>query len=213
MFAQEFMNQPVPPEGMELKEKWLQFFEHLPLDSSLKYYMGVDPSSGKRGIKGDSHYAHCVVAHDFNFNKIYIVEFFRGKLSKEQQVKKAIETASKYHMEAMYVESVFEYTHVYNALRQRFINVHDKDYIHTRLKGVSAVAKEERIREVVGPACEIGRLYFRQPNLDPQTKEFIDHEYIPFPLGAMDMLDSLVLAIHSLTTTEQITEIPWYFPS
>jgi len=210
-FAQEYMNEPSPPEGLQFKYEWLQFYEHLP-QVGLRYYMGVDPSSGKKTDRTQSYFSLCVVAHDTLFDKIYVVEMFRGKLSKREQVDKAVECATKYFPDTMYIEDVFEYTHVYDAMRAMFTNVYPIDYIHTPIKGTSAVKKEERIENIVGPAVEQGRLLFKRPELDPFTKVFIDNEYVPFPVGDFDMLDALTLAIHSLVGEQKITKVPWYFP-
>jgi hypothetical protein len=147
-----------------------------------------------------------VVAHDTQFDKIYVVEFYRNKLSKHDQVQKAFATATQYHMEAINVESVFEYTHVFEALRGHFPNVRDYDYIHTPIKGTSEVKKEERISNIVGPAVEQGRVIFKRPELDPYTRTFIEHEFLPFPLGDMDMLDALTLAIHQLVGGAMLRE-------
>jgi hypothetical protein len=157
----------------------LKFYEHLP-DQQLFYYMGIDPAGASKRGKS-SWYAHAVVAHDTQFDKIYVVEMYRNKLSKNDQVQTAFATATKYHMEAINIESVFEYTHVFDALRGHFPNVRDYDYIHTPIKGTSKVNKEERISNIVGPAVEQGRVIFKRPELDPYTRTFIEHEFLPFP--------------------------------
>lgn len=210
-FAQEYMNEPSPPEGLDFKEAWLKFYEHLPT-SPLEYYMGIDPAgTSKKGTS--SYFALCVVAYDPTFDKIYVVEMFRDKLSKQKQVEKAFNTATRYRCEVINIEKVFEYTHVYDAMRGHFPNVQGYDYIHTPIKGQSDPKKEERIANVVGPAVEQGRVLFKKRELDPFTRIFIEHEYLPFPLGDKDMLDALTLAIHHLVGGARITDIPWFFPS
>jgi len=212
LFAQEYMNEPAPPEGLEFKYEWLQFYEHLP-NVPLRYYMGVDPSSGKKTDRTQSYFSYCVVAHDAVWqDKVYVVEMFRGKLSKGEQVEKSVEAAMKYMPAEMYIEDVFEYTHVYDAMRATFSNVFPIDYIHTPIKGTNVVKKEERIRNIVGPAVEQGRLLFRKSDLDDNTRVFIEEEYVPFPIGSTDMLDALTLAIHSLVGESKITSVPFYFP-
>jgi len=208
-FAQEYMNEPAPPEGLMFKYDWLKFFEHLP-DRPLKYYMGVDPSAGKKNTR--SEYAVAVVAHDFNMDTIYVTDLYKGVLTKREQVQKTFEYAAKYKgMEGIYIENVFEYTHVYEALVGQFPNVYGKDYIHTPISGTTAVKKEERIQNILAPAIEQGRLIFKNPTLDLYTRQFIEEEYVPFPTGYMDMLDALTLAVHSLVGTSRITEVPWVF--
>ena len=211
-FAQEYMNEPSPPEGMAFKYEWLRFYEHLPTHYTLKYYMGVDPSHGSRE-KRASYFALCVVAYDVIYDKIYVVEFFRDKLSQGEQVRKCIAVAQKYDLEGIFIENVFNYTHVYDAMRNRFPNVAAIDYMHTKLKGVSVVNKHERIKNVCAPSIEMGKIIFKYPMLDQQTKTFINYEYIAFPLGDTDMFDSLTLAVHRLVGVRKSTELPVRFPA
>lgn len=214
LFAQEYMNQPSPAGGMEFKMEWVRYYEHLP-EYSLKYYMGVDPSSGSTQKRTNSYFAVTVVAHHTDSNNIYVVDMFKAKLSKEQQNQKAVEMAAQYAPERIFVENVFEYDHVYECLKQHFPNVSGKDYIHTPLIGVSAVKKEERIRQVVGPAFERNIIYLPRPEHHHYVHNFLEYEYRPFgvPNSEMDLLDSLVLAIHSITKRRRIRAIPWFYPS
>jgi hypothetical protein len=211
-FNQEYMNEPSPPEGLEFKMDWLRYYDHLP-EWHMDYYIGIDPSSGKHGKRIKSYFAMVCVAHDTQFNKIYVVDMYRGQDSKRTQVDKAVEWASKYKPEMIFVETVFEYTHVYDALLSYGgLNVAQHDYIHTPIKGTQAVKKETRITEVAGPAFEMGRLIIPRPEHHPYVKAFLEHEYRPFPLGEMDLLDALVLAIHDLSSVTRISDVPFYFP-
>jgi hypothetical protein len=108
-----------------------------------------------------------------------------------------------------------EYDHVYNEMKRHFPNVSGKDYIHTPLKGQRDPSKEERIRQYVGPAFERGQIYLPRPEHHPYVKNFLEYEYRPFgvPNSEMDLLDSLVLAIHSITQRKMIKGVPWFFPS
>ena len=208
-FAQEYMNRPSPNEGLELDVNWLQYYENLP-DATLHRYIGIDPSGGS-SLTEASYFAMCCVAHDPYTDNIYVLDMHRSKCSKRQQVEHAMEWMVRYVPEAAYIENVFEYTHVFDALvRGHFPNVKEKDYIHTRLKGVTEKSKEGRIREVLAPAFEMRRIFLRPPTLDPMTKTFLDYEYRAFPMGDKDLLDAMVLAVHSLVKIGWIDRIPWY---
>jgi len=211
-FAQEYMNAPSPPEGLLFKTEWLRFYEHLPDHSFIKYFMGIDPSHGDtKGSK--SFFALCVIAYDRLNNKSYVCDFYRDKLSEVEQVRKSIEYAEKYKIDAFYIEAVFKYTHVYDAMRDRFHNVYPIDYVHTRLKGTTVLNKHERIQNVCGPAIELGKVYFKRPELDPYTKTFLNNEYIAFPHGQDDMFDALTLAIHRVIGLRTGSEQPFFFPN
>lgn len=212
-FEQEYMNNPSPPEGLQLKYDWLRFYEHLPDHGHLEYFAGIDPSAGKSKDTRTSFLALCIVAYDRIYNKIYVTDFYRGKHSPQEQVSICRRFLDKYgEIKKIYVEAVFEYTYVYNALRDLYLNVISKDYIHTKLKGVSDVSKEGRVMEVLAPNIEIGKIIFKHPSQDPYTKIFINHEYIAFPYGDFDMLDSLTLAVHRLVGLRYRDEQPFYFP-
>ena len=208
-FYQEYMNHPSPPEGLMFKYEWLRFYEHLPRDYGIKYYMGIDPSHGSTQ-KRSSWFALCVVAHDIIQNKIYVVDFYRNKMSPQDQVLKSIEYAEKYNLSSIYVESVFKYTHVYDAMRERFHNVYPIDYMHSRLKGTSVVNKEERIKNICSPPIELGKVYFKEPSKDHYTKQFINYEYVAFPLGDDDMFDALTLAIHRIAGLRYNADVPFH---
>ena len=208
-FAQEMMNEPAPPEGLTFKYDWLKFYEHLPRDYGIKYYMGIDPSHGSTQ-KRSSYFALCIIAHDIIKNNIYVCDFYRGKMSPEEQVQKSIEYANKYALKAIYVESVFQYTHVYEGMRERFFNVYPIDYMHSKLKGTSVVNKEERIKNICSPPIELGRVYFKEPTKDYYTKQFINNEYIAFPFGDDEMFDALTLAIHRVAGLRYSEDVPFF---
>ncbi len=211
-FAQEMMNEPSPPEGFLLLYKWLRFYEHLPDHGHFNYYVGIDPGAGTSKDKRTSWLAICVVAHDKIYNKIYVVDLYRGKHFPDEQVQVCCKYLDKYtDIKKIYVEAVFEYTHVYNALRERYQNVRKKDYIHERLKGVSVVKKEERIIQVLAPHIELGKILFKHPNNDQYTKTFINHEYTAFPYGDFDMLDALTLAVHRIVGMRSVDTVPFQF--
>ena len=213
MFAQEYMNQPSPPEGLDLKYEWLRFYEHLPDHGHLSYFAGIDPSAGRSKDTRTSWLAICIVAYDRIYHKIYVADLYRGKHSPEKQVEICRKYLDKYKdIKKIYVESVFEYTHVYNSLKTLYLNVRPKDYIHQKLKGVSKVKKEERIMEVLAPHIELGKIIFKHPELDHHTKTFINYEYTSFPHGDFDMLDALTLAVHRLVGVREQSEMPFFFP-
>lgn len=214
LFAQEYLNEPSPPEGLQLKYDWLRFYEHLPEHGHLDYYAGVDPSAGASKDKRTSWLAIAIIAYDRIYNEIYVCDLYRGKHSPEEQVRICTNYFDKYPvLEKIYVEAVFEYTYVYKALKDRYVNVRDKDYIHTKLKGVSAISKEERIKEVLAPYIELGKIKFRHPSTDQYMKTFVHHEYLAFPFGDFDMLDALTLATHRLVKLGRRTmKMPFYFP-
>lgn len=210
VFSQEYLNEPIPTSGLELEKDWLQFYDQLPVNIPLTIHMGVDPSSGKTTNRSHSYFATAVVAYDETHNKIYLLDIFRGKLSKQKQIDKAMTLANTYAPNAIYIESVFEYTFVYNALREQFTSVFPIDYVHTPLKGINVTKKEERIRNVLSPAFEMGRLLLPRPEVNPAINTFINEEYLSFPSADMDQLDALTLAVHRLTQ-RRITTVPFWF--
>jgi hypothetical protein len=48
LFAQEYMNEVTPSEGMAFRREWLRYYDELPKPYMLKYCMGIDPSLGSK---------------------------------------------------------------------------------------------------------------------------------------------------------------------
>jgi hypothetical protein len=210
-FMREYQNEPIPATGWRFKLEWLKFYDKLPPEHDLEYYVGIDPSHGSTA-KRASFFAVAVIAYYPVTDEIFIINLFRGKMGVEDQIAKANETIERYNPKQINIEAVLSYTQVYKAMDDRFSNVWPIDYVHIKMKGTTAQDKIARAENIIGSYIERGRVYFKKPDIDPFTKIFIDEEYLPFPQGEMDMFDALNLAVHEIETNKKLTHMPFYFP-
>lgn len=197
-FAQEYQNEPSPPQGDYLLREWLKFYEDLPPSHCLNIYMGVDPSGGSEEDRASS-LAIAVIAHDTrpSFNNIYVLELFKQKMSLGRQMTKIQQMYDKWRPLSSNIEAVlFNKNFAFQVIR-RIPDANPIDYIHSKLKGTSEVSKELRIKNYVGLMFEEGRIMLKDPAYDYQTREFVEEEYITFPEKgeSKDLLDALTLAV------------------
>jgi hypothetical protein len=196
LFAQEFMNEVAPSEGMLLKREWIKTYDELPPKHCYKVAMGVDPSMGKTD-DWNSSLAIAVIAYDTRpeFHHIYVMELFKKRMSLIEQEQKIIEMYNKYKPVGTNIESVLVNTTFSDRMIAKIPGANPIDYIHTRLKGTSEVSKINRIHTLVGYYFEDGQISLRDPNYNDASREFIETEYIEFPDGEKDLLDALNLAV------------------
>jgi hypothetical protein len=192
------MNRPAPAEGMELKREWIKYYDELPPHQFLDIYMGIDPS-GDSTRERSSSLAVAVIAFDrrIDHQHIYVVDMFKGKMSRGEQWKKIQEMHERHKPLYVNIEGVFADKHLAQHVKDRLPNVNIVHYMHAGLKGIAVKNKEERIRNYIGIYFEDGIVSLRDPNYDHNVREFIETEYIEFPdkNGEKDMLDALNLAI------------------
>ena len=195
LFAQEYLNEVAPSEGLTLRREWIQHYDSLPPKHCYKVAMGVDPSLGSK-LRKASSLAVAVIAYDTRpeFHHIYVLDMFKQKLTLLEQEQKIIQMYNKYQPESTNIESVLVNTTFSDRMIAMIPGANPVDYIHTRLKGTSEVSKINRIQTLIGAYFEEGMVSLRDPNYNEASRQFIETEYIEFPDGEMDMLDALNLA-------------------
>jgi hypothetical protein len=208
LFAQEFLNEVTPHEGLLLRREWIQFYDELPPRHCYKIAMGVDPSVGKTGDNVSS-LAIAVIAYDTRpeFHHIYVLELFKQKMTLKEQEQAIIKMFNKYHPVSTNIESVLVNTTFSDRMIAMIPNANPVDYIHQRLRGTSEVSKINRIMTLIGYYFEDGMVSLRNPDTDESTKVFIESEYIEFPDGEKDLLDALNLAV-DLVEFERVFDGP-----
>ena len=208
LFAQEYMNEVTPSEGLAFKREWLKFYDVLPKPYMLKYAMGIDPSLGSKERRASS-LAVAVIAYDTrpDYHKIYVVDLFKEKLSLREQEEKINYFYDKYKPESTNIEAVLVNSTFSDRMIQQIPGAYPIDYMHTKLKGTSDVNKTKRIKTLLGYYLEDGMVYFRSPDYDDDVLKFIETEYIEFPDGEKDLLDALILAV-DLVEFEMYSDVP-----
>lgn len=208
LFAQEYMNQVTPAEGLLLRREWLKFYDELPPKHCYKVAMGVDPSLGSLRERASS-LAVAVIAYDTRpeFHHVYVLELFKQQLSLMEQEAKILEIYNKYRPVSTNIESVLVNTTFSDKMIAMIPGANPIDYMHSRLKGTSEVNKINRIQTLIGYYFEDGMISLRNPETDTQARDFIEMEYLEFPDGDKDLLDALNLAV-DLVEFERVLDGP-----
>lgn len=213
-YAQEYMNEVVPPEGMWLKREWIKYYTELPEEQYLDVYMGIDLAMEGETKEG-SCLAIAVIAYDHRIDhrQIYVVDLYKSKPNPTyaEQLAKIEEMNATWKPVYCNVEDVIANKYLSRQVRDRFPdNFFPVDYIHTKLKGVSDVSKELRIKNYIGLYFEDGFVSMKDPAYDYKVREFIETEYIEFPDGEKDLLDALNLAVDLVDTSSESSSVPLY---
>jgi hypothetical protein len=209
-FAREFMNSPIAGEGLRFKREWIEPYYYTSWQNDVpekwrEIYMGIDPSLGSKQDRA-SYMGLAVVCFDTRPEKqdIYVVDMVRSKLSLAEQediIKAKVEQWNPVavRMEDVLVNKVFT-----NEMRRQLPIITPVDYIHSKLGGTTDVSKIGRIENIIGWLCKRGKVRFKDPKLSPMSKILIEHEYLQFPEGNMDLLDALNMAVDLIDTRKVI---------
>jgi predicted phage terminase large subunit-like protein len=195
-FAREFLNSPFAPAGLKFKRDWLKFYKTLPEDRYKKYYMGIDLSMGSTKERS-SYFAAVVIAFDWRITgdaHAYIVDMIRAKESFAEQLDIIKALYDKWKPETMIVEDgLVNRSHV-DQVQEEFPRI-QRHNPNKALAGTTTAAKEIRIEQLAGYLFKNGWIYLPDYNMHPMTKIFVEHEFLEFPEGNMDLLDALNMAL------------------
>jgi hypothetical protein len=214
-FSCQFLNNPSAPEDADFRVEWLHYFEMkwsdkgrykivLPVEngvvrpdirqSQLNVAMIVDPNhSGNQG-RGRCRHAIIVDAVDQEDNH-YLLESWAEAASFDTFYNKIFEIAQKFQLTRVGVETVAAQKYVAHHI-EHLCGVKGYTLRIDQLKGEVdlgdgeiSTRKEFRIRNVLAPIAEQGRLYVQQRQIG-----FIN-EYQTFPKGRyVDQLDAFAYA-------------------
>ena len=203
-FAMEFMNEPIAAEGLRFKREWLKFWGgstgvELPPERFRAYYMGIDPSAGSKRDRA-TYSALVVVCYDKRSENrdIYVVDMMRSKLSLPEQEDIIKAKHSEWNPISTNIEGVLLNKTFAERMSQLLPRMHIVSYAHTGLKGTSDISKIGRIENIAGWLFKKGKIYLKDIPVSPITKTFIEHEYVQFPEGTMDLLDALNMAVDQI---------------
>jgi hypothetical protein len=212
-FAQEYMNEVAPAEGMVLKRDWIQTYDELPPQQFLDVYMGIDPAMEGDTKKG-SALAIAAIAFDRRRDHphIYVLELYKSTSNPplSEQFKSIDKMVQRWKPLSCNMESALVNRHFAKHVIDRFPNFYPIDYMHTRLKGTTEVNKDLRIKNIIGLYFEEGFVSLRDPTYDQGMRDFIETEYIEFPFGDKDLLDALNLAVDLVDLSADSADLPLY---
>ena len=196
-FAREMMNDPFAQEGLRFKRSWLKFFmdsDLVPLKRHLDYYMGIDPSAGSKKVRS-TYAAISVIAFDKRpeMQNIYVVDMVRTKVSLSEQLDVIKSIYEKWNYPPCIIEAGPANIFFADWVFEELPGIH-RHRPNKALTGTSVVAKIGRIENIVGHLFKTGRIYLKDEKISPMTTTFIEAEFVQFPEGDMDLLDSLNMA-------------------
>ena len=178
-----YQQRPQPPGGGLLKQSWINYYkkDEIPPSEDLDIYQAWDLAISTRET---ADYTVCTTLGISEENKIYVLDWYRGRIDFPTQVKMVEKFAKKYDPIQIGIES--------NAYQQA---------LPQQLKETSMLPIKEvnRTKDKV-TRISSGFVYFENgkvllPETHPELDNFIN-EYVYFPNGKHDdMLDSMELAL------------------
>lgn len=178
-FSAQYLQEPLPPEGMLVRRKDLQFYDSVP-DFSRAIIRQSWDTAAKTALEND--WSVCVTIAEID-GCHHVLDVFRAKLTYPGLREKAIELHRRYGPRRLLVEDTGIGTSLIADLKRERINA----------IGVKAVeSKANRLRAQL-PKIEAGRLLL--PSKAPWLQEFIS-ELLAFPSGRHDdQVDALTQAM------------------
>jgi predicted phage terminase large subunit-like protein len=178
-FSAQYLQEPLPPEGMLVQRKYLQFYDGIP-DLSRAIIRQSWDTAAKTALEND--WSVCVTVAEIN-GCHHVLDVFRAKLTFPDLLSKAIELHRRYGPRRLLVEDTGIGTSLIAILKRERINA----------VGVKAVeSKANRLRAQL-PNIEAGRLLL--PSRAHWLQEFIS-ELLGFPSGRHDdQVDALTQAM------------------
>lgn len=192
VFSCQLLQNPLADKAMGFKEEWLKFYDKLGDTKTWNTYIIVDPASKK---KKTSDFTTMWVIKLGPDNNYYVADVIRDRLNLTQRAQKLFELHRAHEpIDVGYEEYGMQadIEHIQYVMEQE-----NYRFNITPLGG--SVGKEDRILRLV-PVFEQHRVWLPKthPYVDYESryhdlvKEFIDEEYLSFPVSVHDdMLDSL----------------------
>jgi predicted phage terminase large subunit-like protein len=188
VFACQILVDPKADEAQGFLEPWLKFHGmHLDkLPRNYNYYLLCDPAGEKKRENDYTVMAVVATAPDKN---IYVIDFIRDRLNLTERT----ETMFRLHRKYRPVKVGYEQYGLQADVEHIEYVQEIENYRFPIIKLGGSTPKNDRIRKLI-PIFEQGRFYMpaRVSYVDYQrhehdlTREFIDEEFLPFPVGSHD---------------------------
>lgn len=196
IFGCQMLQDPRADSVQGFKKEWLKYYENVNNWQSMNIYIIVDPANEK---KKKSDYTSIKVLGAASDQNIYVLDMVRDRLNLKERTTKVFELHKDWKPLNQKVPVYYEkygkdsdIQHIQSVMEQ-------ENYRFDIFPIGGSMAKNDRIRRLV-PDFENGLILLpkRLSYIDYEgtthdlTREFIDEEYIPFPVGDHDdMLDDI----------------------
>lgn len=191
-FAGQYQQSPAPAGGGVFKVDWLKYYKNIDY-SNMNLYIFVDPANAK-GKRSD--YTAITVIGAASDGNLYVVDMIRDRLDAQERENTVFDLHKKYRPLCIYIEKYgmqVDIDYIRYAMERRNYRFNVRELGGT-------MSKESRIRRLEALFAS-GRIWFPESGIyKPDgrggfrnlVQEFIDQEYLTFPLGTHDdMLDSM----------------------
>lgn len=191
-FSAFYLNNPVDEESALIKRSQIQYYEDHQKPRNMKVFSCCDPAISQ---STDSDYSSITtVGVDVN-DDWYVLEVRRGKWTVGELINELFSVYKRHRPENMTIEVVGQAQGLLNPIlkeeerRQEYLPLQE-------VKARPQVTKETRIRSILQPRFEQGKIYIKR-----SMDELVD-ELLNFPKGRHDDI------IDALTDVEEISFTP-----
>ena len=204
-----YQQKPRPVGGGEFKRGWLAHYDGHMHGGGMFVMMLVDPSSGKRKVKGgrDSDYTTIWIVGLGQDENYYVLDVVRDRLNLTARTEAVFRLHRKWKPGQVRYEQYGMQADIEHIKSQMGLKKYR--FVITPVGGQQS--KEDRIRRLV-PIFQTGRMWmpaemvYTPADGEPRDliKDFIEEEYLAFPVGRHDdMLDALA------RVAEPTLDTPW----
>ncbi|MBR0713095.1 phage terminase large subunit [Bradyrhizobium liaoningense] len=201
VFQTQYLQDPAPEQGNELKREWLKSYDILPSRQPGDEIVLSCDTAAKAGEK--SNYSTCLTFLVCNRNQYYLTDLWRGKVEFYALYQIMLQQAVKHTPHAVLIEDTAMGGPLISELRRR------------GLQGVVAIKPtKDKWSRMSGQTAKLQAGSLVLPRTAPWLDDFM-LEYVSFPLGKTDdMMDALSQFLNWRTEAERrITfEVDWDNP-
>jgi len=188
IFSAFYMNEPVDDEAAIISKSQIQYYEEGYQPSGLNIFAMCDPAISQKDMADSSSITIVGIDSDNNW---WVREVRRGKWLVSELVMQLFLVYKEWHPQAMSIETIGQAQGIMSPIWQ--MEGQEKIYLPlTQIKARPQVTKEMRIRSVLQPRFERGKVFIKKDMYD------LEEELLKFPLCDHDDI------IDSLTDLEEI---------
>lgn len=177
VFSAFYLNNPVDYDSAIIKQSMLKYFKNTP--KTMHIFALCDPAVSQ-ATKAD--YSTIVVAGITVTNDWYLLEVRRGKWTVGELINNLFSTSSDWKLMGMSVETIGAGAGLEESI-QAEEDRRNKYLTITYIKSRNNVQKEQRIRSILQPRFERGKIYIKE---DMLGRDEFEEEVLNFPRSRHD---------------------------
>lgn len=197
LFDREKQNDPAGMKGQFLNMDWLNYWDNLPPEEELTFYVGVDLAISEREQADETAFA--LIGFHGRSNKVYIIEIVHGRWDFPTQQKKLVQNFQRWSDNGMRPSLILVEDNVYQAA---FVQQISSD-TWLPVKGVRTTKDKSTKMMAIAPHFENGKVLLRRATEGLGIDTFIQ-QWVQFPFGEHDdCLDAVEKAVTQVIETGQ----------